>query len=88
MNVPAMPRAAGWMVELLEVAVTAPLRTMALAESPRPASDETTRVPPVTVTFPVKVFVPLRTRRPVPLFVSEPVPPMAPPTVRIPASPV
>ena len=86
-NVPATPRPAGWMVELLDVAVVAPLRTMALAELPRPASEETTNVPPLMVTLPVNVFVPLSTKRPVPARVSAAVPLTLPPIVRMPPSP-
>ena len=69
------------------LAVVAPFRTSTFDALPRPASLLTTSVPPRTVTLPVKVFVPFRTKRPEPACVRVAVPPTAPPIVKVPPSP-
>ena len=46
-----------------------PLRTRPAVEAPRLASAPTERIPPATVSGPVKVFVPLRTKVPRPSLV-------------------
>ena len=83
-NVPAIANEAGRIVDVDAVATVAPFKVTVFAALPKPASDVTASVPPVTVMLPVKVFAPVSTKRPEPALVKLAVPPTIPSTVKIP----